>query len=84
MKSFKFYVYVLVYVMDYGVMNTEMVESNVYVLVDSEWESETDDITEQNYRIAGKLGGGKIWRFDWFRAFSKRTFGELIDQPIDY
>ena len=39
MKLFKFYVYVQVYVMDYDVMNTEMKESNVYMLVESEQES---------------------------------------------
>ena len=26
----------------------------------------------------------KVWRIDSFRAFGKRKFGELIDQPIDY
>ena len=36
------------------------------------------------YRIAGKFGGGKVWRIDLFRAFGKRKFGKLIDQPIDY
>ena len=36
------------------------------------------------YRIAGKFGGGKVWRIDSFRAFGERKFGELIDQPIDY
>ena len=34
--------------------------------------------------IAGKFGGEKVWRIDSFRAFGKRKFGELIDQPIDY
>ena len=32
--------------MDYNVMNTEMMESNVYMLVDSERESESNDITK--------------------------------------
>ena len=32
----------------------------------------------------GNIGGRKHWRIDWFRAFGKRKFGELIDQPIDY
>ena len=36
------------------------------------------------YRIAGKFGGGKVWRIDSVRAFGERKFGELIDQPIDY
>ena len=36
------------------------------------------------YRIAGKFGGGKIWRIDSFRTFGERKFGELIDQPIGY
>ena len=36
------------------------------------------------YRIAGKFGGGKVWRIDSFRAFSKRKLGKLIDQPINY
>ena len=36
------------------------------------------------YRIAGKFGGGKVWRIDSFRAFGERKFGELIDQPRDY
>ena len=35
-------------------------------------------------RIAGKFGGGKVWRIDSVRAFGERKFGELIDQPIDY
>ena len=25
--------------------------------------------------------GGKLWRIDSFRAFGKRKFGKLIDQP---
>ena len=45
-KPFKFFVYAQVYVMDYYVMNMEMVESNVYVLVGSEQESESDDGAE--------------------------------------
>ena len=36
------------------------------------------------YRIAGKFGGGKVWRIDSFRAFGERKFGKLIDQTIDY
>ena len=32
----------------------------------------------------GKFGGGKVWRIDSFRAFGKRKFGKLTDQPIDY
>ena len=35
------------------------------------------------YRRAGKFGGGKVWRIVSFRAFGKRKFGKLIDQPID-
>ena len=31
-----------------------------------------------------KFGGGKVWQTDSFRAFGKRKFGELIDQPIGY
>ena len=27
---------------------------------------------------------GKVWQIDSFRAFGKRKFGDLIDQPIDY
>ena len=27
---------------------------------------------------------GKVWRIDSSRAFGKRKFGELIDQPIAY
>ena len=38
MKPFKFFGYIQVYVMDYYVMNTEMAESNVYVVVGSEQE----------------------------------------------
>ena len=34
--------------------------------------------------MEGNFGGGKRWRIDSFRAFGKRKFGELIDQPIDY
>ena len=26
----------------------------------------------------------KVWQIDSFRAFGKRKFGEIIDQPIDY
>ena len=37
-----------------------------------------------SYSIAGKSGGEKVWPFDSFRAFGKRKFGELIDQPIGY
>ena len=36
------------------------------------------------YHIAGKFGGEKVWQIDSFRAFGKRKFGELIDQPIGY
>ena len=36
------------------------------------------------YRIAGKFGGGKVWRIDSFRAFGKRKFDELIDQAMGY
>ena len=36
------------------------------------------------YRIAGKFGGGKVWRIDSFRAFGERKFGKLIDQLTDY
>ena len=32
--------------------------------------------------MEGSFGGGKHWRIDSFRAFGKRKFGELIDQPI--
>ena len=35
------------------------------------------------YRIAGKFGGGKVWRIDSVQAFGERKFSELIDQPID-
>ena len=35
--------------MDYDIMSMEMVESNVYVLVGSERELESDDIAEVNY-----------------------------------
>ena len=34
--------------------------------------------------IAGKFGGGKVWRNDSFWAFGVRKFGELMDQPIGY
>ena len=34
------------------------------------------------YCIAEKLGREKVWQIDSFRAFGKRTFGELIDRPI--
>ena len=34
--------------MDYNVTNTEMVESNIYVFVGLEWESESDSIAEVN------------------------------------
>ena len=34
--------------------------------------------------MEGKFGGGKVWQIESFRAFGKRNFGELIDQPIDY
>ena len=34
--------------MDYNVTNTEIVESNIYMFVGLEWESESDDITEVN------------------------------------
>ena len=45
MKPFKFFAY-RVYIMDYYVTNTEMVESKVYVLVGSEQESESSDSAE--------------------------------------
>ena len=48
MKPFKVFVYIQVYVIDYDVTNTEMVDSNVYVLVVSKWESQSDDIAEVN------------------------------------
>ena len=35
------------------------------------------------YHVAGKFGGGKVWRIDSFLAFGERKFSELIDQPID-
>ena len=31
-----------------------------------------------------KVWWGIVWRIDLFRAFGKRKFGKLIDQPIDY
>ena len=31
--------------------------------------------------IAGKFGGGKVSQIYSFRAFGKRKFGKLIDQP---
>ena len=37
--------------------------------------------------MAGKFiggGGGKVWQIYSFRAFGKRKFDELIDQPVDY
>ena len=37
-----------------------------------------------SYRIVGKFGGDKVWQIVSFRAFGKRKFGKLIDQPIDY
>ena len=36
------------------------------------------------YHIAGKFGGGKVWRINSFRALGERKFGELIHQPIGY
>ena len=33
---------------------------------------------------SGKVCRGIVWRIDSFRAFGKRKFGELIDQPIDH
>ena len=36
------------------------------------------------YRIAGKFGGGKVWRIESFRAFGERKFGELINQAMGY
>ena len=30
------------------------------------------------------LYSGKVWQINSFRAFGKRKFGELIDQPIRY
>ena len=41
-------------------------------------------LTDLYYRIAGKFGGGKVWRIDSFRAFGERKFGKLIDQRIGY
>ena len=38
----------------------------------------------ENYRIMGKLGGGKVWQINSFQAFGERRFGKLIDQLIDY
>ena len=35
------------------------------------------------YRIAGKFGGGKVWRIHSVQAFGERKFSELIDKPID-
>ena len=51
MKPFKIFVYIQPYVMDYYVMdyyvtNTEMVASNVHLLLGSERESESDDSAE--------------------------------------
>ena len=48
MKLIKFFVYIQVYIMEYYVTNVEMVESNIYVVVGSEQESQYDDITEVN------------------------------------
>ena len=48
-KLFRFFVYVQVYVIAYDVMNTEMVKCNVYVLVSTEQESESDNSTEMKY-----------------------------------
>ena len=47
MKLFKFFVYVQIYVIDYNVTNMEMAETNVYVLLGSERESESDDIAAE-------------------------------------
>ena len=41
-------------------------------------------VNTKRYRIAGKFGGGKVWRIDSFRAFGERKFGELIDQAMGY
>ena len=49
MKRFKYFVYILVYstyVMNNYIMIIKIVESNVYLLVGSEQESESDDSTE--------------------------------------
>ena len=46
MKLLKFFVYIQVYVMDYDVISTEIAESNVYVLVGSERELESNNITK--------------------------------------
>ena len=46
MKPFKFFVYAQVYIIDCNVPNTEMAGSNVYMLVNLEQESESDDIAE--------------------------------------
>ena len=35
-------------------------------------------------RIAGKFGGEKSSANWLFKAFAKRKFGKLIDQPIGY
>ena len=45
MKQFKLLVYVQVYIMDYYIMNKEMVECDVYRFVTSEPESEVSDST---------------------------------------
>ena len=41
-------------------------------------------IVVNDYHVAGKFGGGKVWRIDSFQTFVKRKFDKLIDQPIDY
>ena len=45
MKLFKLLVYVQVYIMDYYIMNKEMMECDVYRFVTSEPESEVSDST---------------------------------------
>ena len=40
-------------------------------------------INSSVHRIVGKFGGEKFGELT-LRAFGKRKFGELIDQPIDY
>ena len=41
-------------------------------------------INTYNIRYTGKVWWRKVWRIDSFRAFGKRKFGKLIDQPIDH
>ena len=46
MKLFKLFVYVQIYIMYYYVTNTEMVESNVYMLFGLEQKSDSDNSAE--------------------------------------